>query len=124
MIPITCIVFALFHVRWHAICHIIRIMDIRIDLKSNGLRKVVQVAGRLSGTAVEELQKTCNSIEDPVVIDLSNLLFADTEGINAIQSIADTGAQVRGASPYIQLLLYNTPGGKTVGGESNRHKWS
>ena len=99
-------------------------MNIRIDLNSNGLTNLVQVSGRLSGTAVEELQKTCNSIEDPVVIDLSNLLFADDEGINAIRSIADSGAQVRGASPFIQLLLDNVSGWKTVGGESNHHKWS
>ena len=89
-------------------------MDIRIDLNSNGITDVVQVAGRLSGTAVDELKKICDPIKDPVVIDLSYLLFADDRGINAIRSIADRGAQVRGASPFVQLLLDNASGRKIV----------
>jgi hypothetical protein len=52
------------------------------------------------------------------MIDLSNLLFTDEEGINAIRAIADKGAQVHGASPFVQLLLNNAPGWKTGGEES------
>ena len=94
-------------------------MNIRIDFNSNGSETVVRIAGRLAGTAVAQLKKSCDQIEDPIMIDLSNLLFADDEGINAIQALAEKGAQVHGASPFVQLLLGNAPGWKTGGEESN-----
>ena len=85
-------------------------MHIRIDLISDGSETVVRIAGRLSGIAVAQLKQACDPIEGPFVIDLSNLLFADDEGIDAIRAIADKGAQVHGASPFVQLLLGNAPG--------------
>lgn len=84
-------------------------MDIRIDLTSGKSETVVRIAGHLSGTAVAQLKKACDPIEDPFVIDLSNLLFADDQGISAIRAIIDKGAQVRGASPFVQLLLDSAP---------------
>ena len=88
-------------------CDVQCIMDFRIDYIPNGLKTIVRIAGRLSNTAVAHLEKACNPLEKPVVIDLSNLLFADDDGINAIRAIAEKGAQVRGASPFVQLLLDN-----------------
>jgi hypothetical protein len=88
-------------------CEEDKIMNTRIDYTSNGLKTIVHIAGRLSSTAVAHLEKACNPIEKPAVIDLSNLLIADDDGINAIRAIADKGAQVRGASPFVQLLLDN-----------------
>ena len=82
-------------------------MDVRIDFISNGLKTIIRIAGRLSSTAVEHLENACDPGEKPAVIDLSNLLFADDDGINAIRAIADKGVQVRGASPFVQLLLDN-----------------
>lgn len=85
----------------------IRNMDIRIDITKNGPETVVHIAGRLSTNSVAQLEKACDSMENPFVIDLSNLLFADEGGINAIRTIAGRGAQVHGASPFIQLLFDN-----------------
>ncbi len=93
-------------------------MDIRIDFNSNGSETVVRIAGRLTGAAVTQLKKACEPIEGSLVIDLSNLLFADDEGIKAIRAIVDRGTQVQGASPFVQLLLDKTPGWKTDDGES------
>jgi anti-anti-sigma regulatory factor len=84
-------------------------MDIRIDFISDGSESVVRLSGRLGSTAVAQLKKACDPIEDPFVIDLTNLLFADDKGITAIRAIADKGAQVHGASPFIQLLLDKAP---------------
>ena len=53
------------------------------------------------------------------MIDLSNLLFADDAGISAIRALVDKGAQVHGASPFVQLLLDSAPGWKTGDEESN-----
>ena len=88
-------------------------MEIKIDVNSSGLRTVVRVAGRLCGKAAEELKKACGPIQGPLVIDLSRLLLADKDGIRAIRSMADTGAQICGASPFVQLLLDSAPGLKT-----------
>ena len=93
-------------------------MDIRIDFNSNGSETVVRIAGRLASTAVAELKKACEPIEGSLMIDISNLLFTDDEGIKAIRAMVDRGTQVRGASPFIQLLLDRAPGWKTGDGES------
>jgi hypothetical protein len=98
-------------------------MDIRIDIISDGSETVVRIAGRLAGTAVAEVEEACDPIEDPFVIDLSNLLFADDEGINAIRAMTEEGALVHGASPFVQLLLDNAPESKTGGKESKPLKY-
>ena len=84
-------------------------MEIRIDITSEGPETVVYIVGRLCGTAVAQLRKACDPIEGAFVVDLSNLLFADDAGIHAIRAIVDTGAHVRGASPFVQLLLDDMP---------------
>ena len=80
-------------------------MEIRIDITSEGPETVIHIAGRLSVTSVAQLKKACDPIEGAFVIDLSNLLFADDAGIDTIRTIDKKGARVRGASPFIQLLL-------------------
>ena len=80
-------------------------MEIRIDITSEGPETVIHIAGRLSVTSVAQLKKACDPIEGAFVIDLSNLLFADDAGIDTIRTIDKKGAKVRGASPFIQLLL-------------------
>ncbi len=84
-------------------------MEIRIDITSEGPETVIHIAGRLSGTSVAQLIKACDPIEGAFVIDLSNLLFADDAGIDTIRTLDDTGADVHGASPFIQLLLGDAP---------------
>jgi hypothetical protein len=85
------------------------IMEIRIDITSEGPDTVVHIAGRLSAVAVAQLRKACDPIEGAFVLDLSDLLFADEEGIDAIRTLGETGAEVHGSSPFIQLLLDDTP---------------
>jgi anti-anti-sigma regulatory factor len=80
-------------------------MEIRINITSEGPETVIHIAGRLSVTSVAQLKKVCDPIEGAFVIDLSNLLFADDAGIDTIRTIDKKGARVRGASPFIQLLL-------------------
>ena len=84
---------------------LIRIVEIRIDTTSEGVETVVRIAGRLSEAAVEEFKKACDPIEGAFVLDLSNLLFADAVGVDAIRRLGEKGAKVRGASPFVQLLL-------------------
>jgi anti-anti-sigma regulatory factor len=85
-------------------------MEIRIDITSEGPMTVVHIAGHLSGAAVAQLRKACDPIEGSFVLDLSNLLIADDAGIDVIHTIVEEGAEVRGASPFVQLLLDDTSG--------------
>ena len=79
----------------------------------------IRIAGRLTGSAVTHLKGACDPIEGLFVIDLSNLLFSDDEGIKAIRAIMDKGPQVRGASPFVQLLL-DSASRKKPGGEESK----
>ena len=85
-------------------------MSIRIEFHAQGSNNVVRVDGKLSSSAVPHLKKVCDPIEDPFIIDLSNLLFSDDEGISAIRAIVDRGARIHGASPFVQLLLDHPTG--------------
>lgn len=84
-------------------------MGIRIDYIPHGSDTVVRIAGRLCGTAVAQLENACDSIEGSFMMDLSNLVFADDEGIKAIRAMVDKGARIQGASPFIMLLLEKGP---------------
>jgi len=92
-------------------------MEIRIDITSEGSETVVCIVGRLSGVAVAQLKKACDPIEGAFVLDLSNLLFADDAGIHVIRTLGAKGAEVRGASRFVQLLLDDAPGEETDGEE-------
>jgi anti-anti-sigma regulatory factor len=79
-------------------------MTIRIDVNCEGPEDVVYLAGRLTGDAAKQLRDTCDAIDETFVLDLSKLLFADDAGIEVIRVISEQGTQIRGASPFIQLL--------------------
>ena len=85
-------------------------MEIRIDITAEGIETVVHVAGRLSGRAVAQLREASDQIEDAFVLDLSDLRFADDAGIDIIRTLDEKGAEVRGTSPFVQLLLDGATG--------------
>jgi hypothetical protein len=90
---------------WHAICSVVDRVNIRIDKKIEGNAVVLHVAGRLAGDAIAQLTDVCESVDDHYVLDLSKLMFADDEGAEAIRMIRDGGANIRGASSFINLLI-------------------
>ena len=85
-------------------------VSIRIDITtSDGPEDVVRLSGRLTEGGVIHLEKACYSTRKHFVLDLSDLLFADEAGIKAIQELKINGAEHRGASPFIQMLVDNPP---------------
>lgn len=84
-------------------------MEIRIDITAEGTETVVHVAGRLSGRAVAQFRQTCDPIKGAFVLDLSDLLFADATGLEVIRMTVEKGVEVRGASPFVRLLLEDAP---------------
>ncbi|MFK7848848.1 MAG: hypothetical protein AB8G77_26410 [Rhodothermales bacterium] len=91
-------------------------MAFRIDIKSEESEVVVCLVGRLSGDAATHLRNVCEPIEGVFVLDLSHLLYADDAGIEVIRAIGEQGTEIRGTSPFIQLLVGNTVG-QDVGAE-------
>jgi anti-anti-sigma regulatory factor len=80
-------------------------MSIRINIEPEASVTVLQVAGQLDGTTAGQLTETIESIEGNIVMDLSELIFADEAGVDAIRSLKDKGTDIRGASAFIQLLI-------------------
>jgi anti-anti-sigma regulatory factor len=80
-------------------------MTVLIKTSAEGLKSVVSVAGRLEERDVSEFMKTCLSAESELVLDLTNLRSVDPVGIGEIQELVQGGAILRGASPFIRLLL-------------------
>jgi hypothetical protein len=78
---------------------------LRIEIAGDGPTPVVRVAGRLSGAAVDEVMRACDRIGGPFVLDLSELLSADDAGISLLRALRTGGAELRGLSPYLEMLL-------------------
>ena len=85
-------------------------MNIRIDRETEGTAVVLHVAGRLAGDAVPQLTDVCEPMEDHYVLDLSKLMFADDAGAEVIRTLCERGAEIRGASTFIKLLINGETG--------------
>ena len=85
-------------------------MEIRIDTESEGSDVVLHVSGRLAGEAITQLTNLCEPIESHYVLDLSKLMFADDAGAEVIRALRERGAEIRGASTFIKLLVNGEAG--------------
>ena len=81
-------------------------MTVRIMKTIEGGTTTIRVEGRLDTATVPDLQNECRSADPPLRLDLSGLLSADEDGIQALRSLAAQGAELFGASPYIRQLLF------------------
>ncbi len=80
-------------------------MQLRITKRTNGNETVLHIDGQLAGEVVAELENECRSVEGLLALDVTNLLSADLNGRQSIKSLLEHGARLKGASPYVQLLL-------------------
>ena len=85
-------------------------MDIRIDIESDGPDVILNVAGRLTGPAIRQLVDVCEPMEGHFVLDLSKLKFTNDAGAEAIRKLRERGADIRGASFFIKLLIDDEAG--------------
>ena len=85
-------------------------MDCWIGVVTEADRRVVRLAGRLSVAQVPELLTACAD-GGRLEIDLTDLVSADTAGIEALQRVRRTGATLVGTPGYIQLKLDSGTGG-------------
>jgi anti-anti-sigma regulatory factor len=84
-------------------------MQLRIVVLIEGSNTVVKVDGRLDAEGVSELEKVTLEVSAALCLDLSGLRLADAEGIAALLRLQKAGAVIQGASPYLKLLLEETP---------------
>ncbi len=68
-------------------------------------RNVFRIDGQLNAEDVSVLDKKCSEAGRPHILDLSNLRSADTAGTEKLCELATSGVEIRGASPYLRLLL-------------------
>ena len=80
-------------------------MSIRVTTTSDMRGTVLKVDGRLRSEDVNELAGVFGLVEGASALDLSDLQSADRDGVEILRQFISLGAEVRGASPYIELLL-------------------
>ena len=80
-------------------------MNIRIDIETKGTVDIVHVSGRLVMSTIMQLTDVCELMEGSFTLDLSELVFVDNAGADVIRGLRGKGADIRGASTFIKLLI-------------------
>jgi hypothetical protein len=80
-------------------------MGVRIEQRQQEGVATLCIAGRLTSVDVTALRAAAAEFSHPMVLDLAGLQSADGEGLDAIEELRCAGAMLRGASPYLTLLL-------------------
>jgi ABC-type transporter Mla MlaB component len=80
-------------------------MLVRITQHSEDSLTVITIDGSLEREGVAELERLRQGVPSRLALDLTYLWWVDAAGITLLNTLADTGAQLRGVSPYIALLL-------------------
>ena len=78
---------------------------LRISKTQKGSILTIKVDGRLVSDETEVLVEACQGHPSPLVVDLSDLHFADDAGIRVLQKLKAQGARIVGARPYVSLQL-------------------
>ena len=80
-------------------------MNVRITSFSEPTRKVIRIVGKLHTEDIGELEREARGTAGVLVVDVSELAFTDTAGAMFLNALVCRGAELRGVSPYVALLL-------------------
>jgi hypothetical protein len=80
-------------------------MTLRIVEKNTELGTEISLHGWLTACEVPELERATPGAAGAVLIDLGQLAGADPAGLEALRRQQERGAQLVGATRYIELLL-------------------
>ncbi len=80
-------------------------MTIRVSTEVGKTMTTIRIDGQLTSTGVDDLRGACESANPPLRLDLSGLRSADSDAIRALESLSEAGAELHGASPYINQVL-------------------
>ena len=84
-------------------------MTLRITPAGPGPSATLKIDGRLTSEEVAELRLACDRVEGRLILDLSGLQSADRQGVSVLRELRTKGADLVGASPYVQILLDRAP---------------
>jgi hypothetical protein len=90
---------------WPSDCKVNTLMEIRISVIHNGSGILLKLDGTLTAAKLPMLESTVATLKMPFAVDLSELLGLDEEGLQALRSLMEAGADLRGLSPLIALQL-------------------
>ena len=92
-----------------------RIRDmIRITTTLKSSLLTIKADGRLVSGETEVLVEACEGHPGPLVVDLSDLHYADDAGIAVLRELKTRGASIVSARPYLALQLAD--GDDPIGG--------
>ena len=80
-------------------------MAFRVHTEAGETVTTIRIEGELTSASVPDVRAACGSANPPLRLDLSGLRSADSDGIRALQSLSEAGAELHGANPYINQLL-------------------
>ena len=80
-------------------------MTIRVSTQAGETVTTIRIEGKLTSSGVPDVRAACESANPPLRLDLSGLRSADSDGIRALQSLSEAGAELHGANPYLNELL-------------------
>ena len=80
-------------------------MRLRITTITEGQSNVVHIDGQLARGGIAELERECRAAGKPIAIDLSNLQWADSIGIQWLRKFSEKGVQLRCVPPFVEILL-------------------
>jgi anti-anti-sigma regulatory factor len=80
-------------------------LTIRVSTEAGEAVTTIRIEGQLTSAGVPDVRKVCEAANPPLRLDLSGLRSADGDGIRALQSLSEAGAELHGASAYITQLL-------------------
>jgi len=80
-------------------------LTIRVTTEAGETITTIRIEGQLTSSSVSDVRAACESAGSPLRLDLSGLRSADRDGILALRSLSEAGAELRGANPYIYQLL-------------------
>ncbi len=80
-------------------------MTIRVSTEAGETVTTIRIEGQLTSSSVPDVRAACESANAPWRLDLSGLRSADTDGIRALRSLSEAGAELHGANPYVRQLL-------------------
>lgn len=83
-------------------------MTLRITSNELGPTARLKLDGRLTGEEVLEVRHACAGTEGRLVLDLTDLQFADRQGVSVLRELRAQGALFTGVSHYLALLLGET----------------
>jgi len=80
-------------------------MTFRITLTRSDEHTFAHIAGTVSAAAVEHLLGEAHAELSRLVIDLTEVRSIDALARSALVELRESGVELRGASPYVALLL-------------------